>query len=146
MRCGDIEVSARRCLVTWPHCKGGKVMRDILAQEVAAVLLDYLASVYPDGWHESDPVWVSTSNNHRGGAICTQAISAICLKRMGTGQVHSLRHTFAVLLEGEGAKLTDIQARLGHSNAATTSIYLQRLHGAESPHAAGIARKLGIGE
>ena len=38
---------------------------------------------------------------------------------------HTLRHTFAVLLLKRGKPINEIQALLGHSNIATTSIYLQ---------------------
>jgi len=40
---------------------------------------------------------------------------------------HGLRHTHAAQLAAEGVPLNVIQAQLGHSNAATTSRYLQHI-------------------
>lgn len=42
---------------------------------------------------------------------------------------HGLRHTFAVELEAEGAVLSTIRDALGHSSAAVTDRYLQRVSG-----------------
>lgn len=44
---------------------------------------------------------------------------------------HGLRHTFALDLDNEGHPLRVVQGSLGHSNAATTSTYLQSLGGGE---------------
>lgn len=40
---------------------------------------------------------------------------------------HGLRHTLAAELAAEGLPINVIQAQLGHSNAATTSRYLQHI-------------------
>ena len=40
---------------------------------------------------------------------------------------HGLRHTHAAELAAEGVPLNIIQAQLGHSNAATTSRYLDHI-------------------
>jgi integrase len=48
---------------------------------------------------------------------------------------HALRHTFARTMEDAGAKVSDIQARLGHSSLATTGRYLAALNRANNPHA-----------
>jgi len=40
---------------------------------------------------------------------------------------HGLRHTHAAELASEGVPLNVIQVQLGHSNAATTSRYLQHI-------------------
>jgi len=39
--------------------------------------------------------------------------------------LHTLRHTFASLLLQEGCDLASIRDMLGHTDLATTSIYLQ---------------------
>ena len=58
--------------------------------------------------------------------------------------VHSLRHTFARMMEDAGAKVSDIQARLGHESLATTGRYLAALRRAENPHADDLAARLGM--
>src|SRR5215217_7726621 len=68
------------------------------------------------------PIWRSLSRNNSGGALTTRALQAICEARMGV-HFHGLRHTFAHSMEDASAKLSEIQQRLGHSNAATTSRY-----------------------
>ncbi|MHC4253597.1 MAG: tyrosine-type recombinase/integrase [Planctomycetota bacterium] len=40
---------------------------------------------------------------------------------------HGLRHTLAAQLAGEKVPINVIQSQLGHSNAATTSRYLQHI-------------------
>ena len=44
----------------------------------------------------------------------------------------------------KGAKVTDVQQRLGHANAATTGIYLQKLASADNPLADDLADLFGI--
>ena len=41
--------------------------------------------------------------------------------------MHALRHTFAKAMEDSGAKVSKIQARLGHSILATMGRYLAAL-------------------
>jgi integrase/recombinase XerD len=45
---------------------------------------------------------------------------------------HALRHRFAVDLVSEGASLTTVRDLLGHSSAATTSVYLSRIGASEA--------------
>jgi hypothetical protein len=47
-------------------------------------------------------------------------------------------------MEHAGAKPTDIQARPGHSNAATTGVYPHRLHAGETAYADAVAALFGI--
>jgi len=56
-------------------------------------------------------------------------------RKAGIGKrihAHALRHRYAVDLVNEGATLTTVQALLGHSSAATTSVYLSRLGSSEA--------------
>jgi site-specific recombinase XerD len=53
--------------------------------------------------------------------------------------VHGLRHRFACDLHDEGMRLADIQALLGHTNIAITSVYLSRW-GADEARELAIAR------
>ena len=58
--------------------------------------------------------------------------------------VHSLRHTFAQGMEDVGAKVSDIQARLGHSSLATTGRYLQALKRSKNAQADALAELFGL--
>jgi integrase len=49
-------------------------------------------------------------------------------------------------MEDAGAKISEIQARLGHSSLATTGRYLAALRSAENPQAEKVAEMLGLGE
>jgi integrase len=113
-------------------------MSDRLPLKVSTALLDYLHAVYGvdlTGLAPDAPVWISVSPRNRGQAIGIQTIADICDKHLGTGKVHSLRHTFARMMEDAGAKVSDIQSRLGHESLATTGRYLAALRRAENPFA-----------
>ena len=147
LRLGDIQIAGSKVVVQWRRCKGGKQMSDILMPGTTSALVTYLGAIYgnfaelpPD-----TPLWLSFSRNEtKGQAIGKAAISDIVNKWFGTTKVHSTRHTFAVSMENAGAKLSDIGARLGHSNLSTTSVYMQRLHSAENKFAAELERMYGI--
>jgi integrase len=149
LRFGDLEpTESGRVRVTWQRTKGDETYTDVLPPKISAFLLDYLGQVY-DAWEDDPPpsdaaVWVSTSNHHHGGPISSQAIADICAKRLKISKVHRLRHTFAWTMEQKGAKLSEIQRRLGHKNIATTSLYLQALTNEENPYAEAIESAIGV--
>jgi integrase len=151
LRFGDLEpTESGRVRVTWQRTKGDETYTDVLPPKISAFLLDYLGQVY-DAWEDDPPpsdaaVWVSTSNHHHGGPISSQAIADICAKRLKISKVHRLRHTFAWTMEQKGAKLSEIQRRLGHKNIATTSLYLQALTNEENPYAEAIESAIGVEE
>ena len=147
LRWGDIEVSGAEITLTWRRTKGGKVMRDTLPAGLSRALASYLRLVYGErlkSLPKDAAIWVSVSRQNVGEAIGTQTIRRLCEQYLGTTKVHSLRHTFARTLEETGAKLSEIQARLGHTNAATTGIYMSALHSNENPHADALAELLGL--
>ncbi len=83
-------------------------------------------------------------NERQSKALGIQSIADICEKRLGTSKVHTLRHTFARVMEDSGAKVSDIQARLGHASLSTTGRYLAALNRADNAHAESIAARLGL--
>lgn len=149
LRWGHVQpLSDGRVKLTWIHTKGkDDPLYDTLPTALGKALLGYLHGYYgadlSDLAHDA-PIWVSLSNHHRGGALSISAIADVCEKRIGTSKVHQLRHTFARMLEDAGAKISEIQKRLGHASAATTSIYLQALRADENPYAEELVKVLGV--
>lgn len=147
LRYGDIRFTGNKAVVTFARCKGNKTMRDELPTKLTQTLKRYLQHV-----HETDdlttlakdaPVWVSFSLQNKGKAISTQAIADVCESYLGTSKVHATRHTFALMIEEQGAKLSDSGARLGHNNLKTTSDYMIRHHSDKNAYAQGIEDALG---
>ena len=85
----------------------------------------------------------SATNGTRGKRLSTRAIEQICQGRLGTRKAHVMRHSFARALENAGAKVSEIQARLGHESLATTGRYLVGLRADENPHADALAALFG---
>ena len=83
------------------------------------------------------------SSPHAGHPLTTQAIADMGLAHLGTSKAHATRPTFAQTMEQVGAKVSDIQARLGHSNLPTTGEYLAALHSAYNPQAEELAALFG---
>jgi integrase len=142
---GDVERIGERAIVTFRRCKGGKTMRDELPQRVTEALEEWRAA-----WQElavasptqKSAVWVSLSRNGTEGHPLTgQALADLCERHLGTPRVHQLRHTWARTMEEKGAKVSQIQARLGHASLATTGIYLAAVGRgrAENPYAEMLA-------
>lgn len=92
------------------------------------------------------PVWISlaTRNGTYGHPLSIRAIALISEQRLGASKVHTLRHTFARGLEDAGAKVSEIQARLGHADLGTTGRYLAQLHAGENPHLARLSHLYGL--
>lgn len=155
LRGADIELTeGGRVRLTWRRTKGDETMVDLLPPTLSSALLGYLRQLYaPDDAADAplslDPaaaVWVSVSNHNAGAAISAQAIADICQARLGVSRVHVLRHTFARTMEQQGAKISEIQRRLGHKNISTTSLYLQALGREDNPLAVELEQLLGVKE
>lgn len=148
LRWGDVQLGGGTVTVTWRHTKGGKTLYDTLPRSVANVLLQWLAMFYGPQLATlpaDAPIWVSLSmNDSWGQALDTQSLGDICQRHLGTSKVHTLRHTFAKAMEDAGAKVSEIQRRLGHSSLATTGIYLQKLGSATNAHADNLATLFGF--
>ncbi len=146
MKRGDLTFG-ETITVNFPRCKGGKVMSDHLTAAQSKTLVDWLHAHYGAdlaSLPNDAPIWISLSRRNPGAALGIQAIADVCKKYLGTSKVHTLRHTFAVMMDEAGASITEIQNRLGHESAATTSIYMERLHAAENPYASKLDEALGL--
>ena len=87
----------------------------------------------------SQPLFISLSNNSKGGRISTRSISGIvkaCLVRAGYESdrltAHSLRHTAVTLSLLGGNSLQEVQQFARHSNISTTQIYAHNLDRAQN--------------
>jgi integrase len=79
----------------------------------------------------------SLSRNSRGKtdrALSATALEAIAARWVGTSRFHALRHTFALAMVKAGANLFELSEALGHSNPATTGVYVQQLTQGNNPH------------
>lgn len=151
LRGRDVKLQGRgqalRIRLTF-HCKGNKIMRDLLDEDVSAVLLDYVQAEYKRKVSQLDPdapIWISHSRNGtRGQAIGTRTLSNICLARLGTSKVHALRHTFSDGMIESGAPITELSARLGHTDLKITQRYADKLRSDENPYSKKITARYGI--
>lgn len=135
-----LTLDGNHIVVTFPHAKGGKVMRDALEPGVAAVLVLYLRTLDAEmPHHQPGAVWVSVSKHMPGHMLHKRSLEHICLQRFGTTRFHALRHTFAHSMEDIGAKISEISARLGHSNVAITGTYLTSMRSEQNPYASALA-------
>jgi integrase len=137
----------QKITLTFAHCKGNKVMRDQLDGETSAVLLEYLHAEY--GKHlmslpSEAPVWVSYSKRNYGRAIGVDTLSNICIEVFDTGKVHALRHTFSDRMVESGAPITELAARLGHTDIKVTQLYTKKLRGEYNPYSEKLTANYGI--
>lgn len=138
-------------VVTWRRMKGGKTAHQVLPIHVTDAI---------DAWalmlvHEprvpmqpDSPVWRSLSPRGTLTArrLAARSISLLYERRLGVSKVHVTRHTFAAAMEEAGAKVSEIQAALGHSSLATTGAYLHALKSDENPYADKLAALYGLGK
>ena len=133
LRGGDIRIDEYITLTG--KVKGGdyvgREVRDPLLREA---LLDYLSSSGRLSALKTDsPLWTRHDRAGRSGAaLCSHAFVKN-LKRYareaGVGEVHlhQTRHSFARIVAEETGSITETQDALGHRNAATTRVYVQRI-------------------
>ncbi|MBE9048236.1 tyrosine-type recombinase/integrase [Pleurocapsales cyanobacterium LEGE 10410] len=126
-----------------------------LTENLAAQLDEYLQlrrKVLRRKIKPTDFVFVSLSNNNKGGQlsrrsireICDRALTATNLKHTPgrTLTAHSLRHTAGTLALRTGSDLRQVQDLLGHADPRTTSIYAHVSDRWEHNPGADIEKKL----
>lgn len=79
---------------------------------------------------EEEPLFISSSNNSKGGRLTTRSISGLVkdtFRKAGYDSerltAHSLRHTAVTLSLLAGKDITEVQQFARHSNISTTMIY-----------------------
>lgn len=139
IRRGDIAHDGLHIKMHFPRTKGGKQAYNTLTAKMSQMLWEYLRTLEEWAPHRNpETVWIALGPHNRGGALGSRSLQRICERRLETQHIHALRHTYAHALEQAGAKVSEIQALLGHSNIATTGRYLTSLHSGENPYAEAI--------
>lgn len=97
----------------------------------------------------SSPLFISLSNNSKGGRISTRSISGVvkeALKRAGYDSdrltAHSLRHTAVTLSLLGGNSIQEVQQFARHSTIATTMVYVHGLDRAKNKCESTIANAI----
>jgi integrase/recombinase XerC/integrase/recombinase XerD len=105
----------------------------ILTDKAYQPIAEYLSK--RENLVNTEPLFISTSNNSKGERLSTRTVSQIAkegLKAIGLNEksftAHSLRHTTAVNILRAGGSLETAQFTLRHSNPATTQIYTATLN------------------
>jgi integrase len=144
MTWGNVQISSGAVTLTF-KTKGSKTIRDELSKPVGEALMTWVYRWYGGvNIPPESPLWIALEPNSRGHQLSRQAIAYICEKRLGTSKVHAMRHSFAHGMDAVGASVSEIQARLGHSNLAKTGRYLAKLRSAKNSHADDLAALFGL--
>lgn len=143
----DVQIQGEKMTLTF-HCKGNKTMMDTMPPGVSKSVIAWLEKAY--GSLEllpETPLWISfTRRSQSRIGLTMRSVPNILRKHLGVSKVHITRHTWARQMEEQGAKVSEIQARLGHESLATTGRYLFALSRAENAHAGAIEKAFGLDE
>lgn len=129
------DVRVDEGLILTSRVKGGNYAgREVAEPRVREALLDYLtAAGRLDVLRTDGPVWTRHDHAGRPGAQLTSHSYVKNLKRYAQEagiegfHLHRTRHTFARIVAEDSGSITETQDALGHRNAATTKVYVQRI-------------------
>lgn len=129
------DVRVDEGLILTSRVKGGHYAgREVAEPRVREALLDYLtAAGRLDVFRTDGPVWTRHDHAGRPGAQLTSHSYVKNLKRYAREagidgfHLHRMRHTFARIVAEDSGSITETQDALGHRNAATTRVYVQRI-------------------
>lgn len=125
---GSVE-KVGECLRFHFVAKGGKTPVDMLEKNPSTLIERVLLENHDNAFWETPedaPVWVNLY--HKGKKpLGYRGISDICLRWLGTTQVHTTRGTFAATMSGVGAPIRVIRKALGHEDEGLTTDYVEKL-------------------
>jgi integrase len=134
LRGGQVKVEGDAIMLTGKVKGGDYVGREVRDPLLREALLDYLSSSGRlSALKTNSPLWTRHDRAGRPGAALSSHSFVKNLKRYareaGVGEVHlhQTRHSFARIVAEEMGSITDTQDALGHRNAATTRVYVQRI-------------------
>lgn len=150
LRGGQLKISDDDAIVITGKVKGGDyVGREVRDPLLKAAMLDYLAaSKRSDALKSDAPLWTRHDRAGKSGAPLTSHAFAKNLKRYAEAagvegaHIHQTRHSFARIVAEDTGSITDVQDALGHRNAATTRVYVQRISVKKDKHSASVMNRL----
>jgi integrase len=157
---GALYVSpSKEVTIVFRHTKGNKASEQQLDPRIAVVLLDYLETLYNrpiERIEASAPLWTILNDipspvKENGAALYQKgdplgygAIRYLCQQLLGTGKVHTTRHTFSLAMLEAGATNDELQEQLNHSDPKTTQRYARHFKRQKNKHAAAVATRFGL--
>jgi len=149
LRGGNVKIEDDAITITGKTKGGDYVGREVRDPLLKEALLDYLSSSGRLTALKTDsPLWTRHDRAGRPGAALTSHAFVKNLKRYaraaGVGEVHlhQTRHSFARIVAEETGSLTETQDALGHRNASTTRVYVQRIAVKRDKHSQSVTRRL----
>jgi integrase len=149
LRGGNIKIEDDAIIVTGKVKGGDYVGREVRDPLLRGALLGYLSSAGRLTALKTDsPLWTRHDRAGRPGAALTSHAFVKNLKRYAKGagvgdvHLHQTRHSFARIVAEETGSLTDTQDALGHKNASTTRVYVQRIAVKRDRHSQRVTRRL----
>ncbi len=157
---GALYIAPSRVVtIVFRHTKGNKAIEQELDLRVSAVLIDYLEALYEKPIEQIDtsaPLWTVLNDipspqrqdgrplYQKGDPLGYGAIRYLCQQLLGTGKVHTTRHTFSLAMLEAGATNDNLQEQLHHSDPKTTQRYARHFKRQKNKYAAAIASKFGL--
>lgn len=149
LRGRQIEFTEDAITLTGKVKGGDYVGREVADPAVRAALLDYLAASDRTKVLGTDaPIWTRHDRAGRAGAQLTSHAFVKNLKLYARDaglahvHLHQTRHTYARIVAEETGSITDVQDALGHADAATTRVYVQRIAVKRDRHSRRITNRL----
>lgn len=152
LRWGDVEVNGSVVLLRTLKLKGGDYRsRELRSAAARDALVEYLTASGRLGTVTAEsPLWTRHDRAGHAGAPLTSHAFVLNLKRYaaaaGIGRIHlhQTRHTFARMVSEDTGSLIETQDALGHRNAATTRVYVQRVAVKRDRYSQAIGQRLGV--
>ncbi len=150
LRWGDVKINGTITLTG--EVKGGDyVAREVADPAVRDALVDYLeASGRLEGMTEDSPLWTRHDRAGKPGDPLTSHAFVKNLKRyaqaagIGDVHLHQTRHTYARIVAEETGSIIATQDALGHSNPATTRVYVRRITVKKDKTSKMVSGRLGL--
>ena len=150
LRWGNLKTNGT--MIVSYRVKGGRVeTREVRSALVNAAMIDYLeASGRLEALTDDTPIWTRHDRAGEPGEALTSHAFVKNLKRyaaeagLPSFHLHQLRHTFARQGADERGSITDIQEALGHQDAATTRVYVDRVGVKRDRLSESLAARLGL--